>query len=182
MGSRTYFAELYQAPVVMQSVLTQIPRCRSCTSTSDWAAMFRSQMKGGNKMAAAPAANSDSDLPVLPADCPPDVERLGNHSWTLLHSISAAYPERANPQQQADMRNFLALFGKLYPCWSCASDFQQWIARPENTPRTEGREGLGQWMCRAHNEVNRKLGKDEFDCSKWQERWKTGWKDGRCDF
>lgn len=155
-------------------------RCRTCNKTSDWARAFRSQMNAKDKTTGTPGPSSS--IPVFPADCPPDVEQLGNHSWTLLHSISGAYPERATPQQQADMRNFLTLFGKLYPCWTCASDFQQWIAKPENTPRTEGREGLGRWMCKAHNEVNRKLGKDEFDCSKWQERWRTGWKDGRCDF
>jgi mitochondrial FAD-linked sulfhydryl oxidase len=36
-------------------------------------------------------------------------------------------------------------------------------------------------MCQAHNEVNRKLGKSEFDCGLWKERWRDGWRDGRCD-
>lgn len=45
-----------------------------------------------------------------------------------------------------------------------------------NEPRVEGREGLGRWMCEAHNEVNRKLGKGEFDCARWEERWRTGGK------
>ena len=47
--------------------------------------------------------------------------------------------------------------------------------------RTQSREEFGRWMCEAHNDVNRKLGKQEFDCSKWEERWRTGWKDGRCE-
>lgn len=51
----------------------------------------------------------------------------------------------------------------------------------KNKVRTESREEFGQWMCEAHNDVNRKLGKKEFDCSKWEERWRTGWKDGSCD-
>ena len=32
-----------------------------------------------------------------------------------------------------------------------------------------------------HNEVNRRIGKKEFDCSKVDERWCDGWKDGSCD-
>ncbi|KAL9603986.1 MAG: hypothetical protein Q9179_002014 [Wetmoreana sp. 5 TL-2023] len=116
-----------------------------------------------------------------PPDCPPDVEELGRSGWTLLHSISASYPSRASPTQQSEMRQFLGLFGKLYPCWVCAEDFQQWMARKGNEPRVESRDGLGRWMCEAHNEVNRKLGKQEFDCGRWEERWRTGWKDGRCD-
>lgn len=51
----------------------------------------------------------------------------------------------------------------------------------ENRVRTESREEFGRWMCEAHNGVNRKLGKKEFDCERWEERWRTGWKDGRCD-
>jgi FAD-linked sulfhydryl oxidase len=73
----------------------------------------------------------------------------------------------------------MGLFSKLYPCWVCAEDFQDFMAK--NRVRAESREEFGQWMCEAHNDVNRKLGKKEFDCSKWEERWRTGWKDGRCD-
>ena len=32
-----------------------------------------------------------------------------------------------------------------------------------------------------HNEVNRRIGKEEFDCSKVDKRWRDGWKDGSCD-
>lgn len=50
--------------------------------------------------------------------------------------------------------------------------------------RVESREAFGRWMCEAHNEVNRKLGKREFDCEKWEERWgEKAWKKeagGRC--
>lgn len=50
-----------------------------------------------------------------------------------------------------------------------------------NRPKLGGRKEFGWWMCEAHNEVNRKLGKPEFDCRFWEERWRSGWKDGRCD-
>lgn len=97
--------------------------------------------------------------------------------------MAASYPETASYQQQNEMRSFLSLFSKLYPCWVCADDFRAWMNKPNgvNQPRLRGRGELGNWMCQAHNEVNRKLGKKEFDCSKWEERWRTGWKDGRCD-
>lgn len=49
-----------------------------------------------------------------------------------------------------------------------------------NEPRLSGRSEFGLWMCEAHNEVNKKLGKEEFDCGKWEERWRTGPKDGSC--
>ena len=32
-----------------------------------------------------------------------------------------------------------------------------------------------------HNDVNKRMGKKLFDCSKIDERWLDGWKDGSCD-
>ncbi|MCJ1294296.1 hypothetical protein MMC34_005854 [Xylographa carneopallida] len=170
--------------------------CRSCTSASEWRHMMRSATApspSSSNTTAAPLPASaltspfstihpspDSGPPTR-TDCPPDVSQLGNHTWTLLHSISASYPARASPAQQADMRQFLGLFATLYPCWVCADDFRAWMARRGNEPRVEGREGLGRWMCEAHNEVNRKLGKGVFDCGRWEERWRTGWREGGCD-
>ncbi|CAG8894055.1 unnamed protein product [Penicillium nalgiovense] len=118
-----------------------------------------------------------------PSDCPPDVEELGRSTWTLLHSMAATYPEKADAEHQANMGGFLKFFSKLYPCWVCADDFRAWMAHPSgrNQPKLGSRKEFGWWMCEAHNEVNRKLGKKEFDCRLWEERWRTGWKDGRCD-
>ncbi|KAK9325129.1 ERV/ALR sulfhydryl oxidase domain-containing protein [Lipomyces orientalis] len=142
--------------------------CRTCNSLLD----FR-KSKGMSTAAAAAK-------PVA-TDCPPDVNELGRSTWTFLHSVAAQYPEQATPAQQDDMKSFMCIFGKFYPCWYCAADFQEWSAKPENTPKVAGREDFGRWLCDAHNEVNRKLGKPEFDCNFWKERWRDGWSDGRCD-
>lgn len=115
-----------------------------------------------------------------PSDCPPDVEVLGTSAWTLLHSITATYPVQPSPQLQSETKTFIKTFSKLYPCWHCASDFQTWMKEDGNAPRVSSREEFGRWMCEAHNAVNVKLGKEVFDCGKWEERWRTGWKDGRC--
>ena len=128
--------------------------------------------KSTKKPASAPAA--------LPTDCPPDVTQLGRSSWTLLHSITAQYPETPSPALQSETKTFMQTFAKLYPCWHCGSDFQAWMAEG-NAPRVSSRDEFGKWMCEAHNAVNVKLGKKVFDCGKWEERWRTGWKDGRCD-
>jgi FAD-linked sulfhydryl oxidase len=73
----------------------------------------------------------------------------------------------------------MRLFSKLYPCWVCAEDFQKYMEKKEI--RVKSRDEFGNWLCEAHNEVNKKLGKPVFDCGKWEERWRTGWKDGSCD-
>jgi mitochondrial FAD-linked sulfhydryl oxidase len=107
------------------------------------------------------------------------VVALGNSSWTLLHSIAATYPEKPTREQQSDLESFMRLFAKLYPCWTCAEDFQAHIKR--DAPKVRSRGEFGWWLCEAHNDVNRKLGKPLFDCRLWEERWRTGWNDGRCD-
>lgn len=104
---------------------------------------------------------------------PPDVEKLGRSTWTLLHSIAATYPETPSTKQQADMKQFLKLFGNFYPCWFCAEDFEKYMEK--NKPTTESQDKLGNWLCEAHNDVNKKLGKPTFNCDLWKQRWRDGW-------
>ncbi|KAI9727823.1 MAG: hypothetical protein M1834_007970 [Cirrosporium novae-zelandiae] len=158
--------------------------CRSCTSVASWLAMAKknpSAQSPNSSTPSTPNSTSTSLSTSLPRDCPPDVEQLGRGSWRLLHSIAATYPEKATHTQQNEMRQFLLYFSKFYPCWTCGEGFNSWMTKKGHEPRVEGRDTLGQWMCEAHNVVNRRLGKPEFDCSKVDERWRTGWKDGRCD-
>jgi FAD-linked sulfhydryl oxidase len=67
----------------------------------------------------------------------------------------------------------------LYPCPHCASDFGHKMM--ENPPDVSSRERLSRWFCERHNEVNERLGKETFDCTKVDERWKDGPPDGSCD-
>ena len=111
--------------------------------------------------------------------CPPDVEEIGRCGWTVIHSMAAAYPSSPSELDQANIRSFLRLFSKLYPCRTCASGLEKYM---EQIPIQAGsRSELALWLCGAHNDVNVKLGKPIFNCSLWDERWRTGWKDGRCD-
>ena len=64
-----------------------------------------------------------------------------------------------------------------YVCNSCLL-FARLKVSP---PATENRIKFSQWMCNLHNDVNARLGKPIFDCSKVDERWLDGWKDGSCD-
>ncbi|KAI1630751.1 ERV/ALR sulfhydryl oxidase domain-containing protein [Biscogniauxia mediterranea] len=158
----------------------------SKASFTAWAQQAKSSLRSsagtatGATAAATAAAGSASATAQPPAnDCPADVETLGRSTWTLLHSIAATYPKAPSPAEQSDLKTFMVLFSKLYPCWVCAEDFQAYMAKEKI--RVGSRDDFGLWLCQAHNAVNTKLGKATFDCSKWEERWRTGWKDGRCD-
>ncbi|XP_046554571.1 FAD-linked sulfhydryl oxidase ALR-like [Haliotis rubra] len=93
-------------------------------------------------------------------------------SIAFHHNISRSQ------HQQKEMKDFMHLFSKYYPCDYCAEDLRQNLKT--NTPDTSNRHQFSQWLCRLHNDVNRKLGKPEFDCRRVDERWKDGWKDGSC--
>jgi len=117
-----------------------------------------------------------------PSHCPPDVEVLGRATWTFLHTLAANFPEHPTVQEQQQISSFMWTLGRFYPCWQCADDFRAWMGKRGNEIRAGSRREFEEWMCRAHNEVNLKLGKKEFDCGakSLAIRWRDGPKDGSC--
>ncbi|SCW00054.1 LAFE_0B08438g1_1 [Lachancea fermentati] len=149
--------------------------CRSCNSLLDF--KFAT-----GRMAPLPISQDPQVVPVaekIPGSKtyekvdPPDVEVLGRSSWTLLHTIAARYPKKPSETQKDEMQKFMTIFSHVYPCWWCAKDFEKFIT--QNSPKVNSRDELGRWLCDAHNEVNKKLGKERFDCNFWEKRWKEGW-------
>lgn len=153
--------------------------CRTCYDFKTWMKMF-----GRKKEATAdrPFEADQEQLERLERDvkqCPVDKDELGQATWKFLHTMSVSYPERPSQQEQNDMTEFLRLFAKVYPCEPCAEDFQKDMAT--HPPTVHSGEALATWLCHAHNRVNEKLDKKQFDCSRVFERWRDGWADGSCD-
>jgi FAD-linked sulfhydryl oxidase len=111
--------------------------------------------------------------------CPPDVEQLGRHSWTFLHTTAAYYPPQPSEDQKKHASALFNSLPTLYPCSFCATELEQEI-KTVGPPDVSNGEALSKWLCKIHNEVNVRLGKKEFDCSQVLKRWKDGWDDGRC--
>ncbi|KAK0528351.1 Flavin-linked sulfhydryl oxidase of the mitochondrial IMS [Tilletia horrida] len=190
--------------------------CRACNSRLAFAAAMKGTATSSSS-AKAPASSKppSSDASRIPTaaaavaataagttagstdvECPPDVEALGNATWTFLHSAAAYYPPHPTEAQQTAMRNLLYALPTIYPCSSCAAALQEEYAREKQSGRGwEGREGvtleaavrggggkLSVWLCGLHNEVNARLGKPAFECTEARlfERWRDGPSDGRC--
>lgn len=152
--------------------------CRLCGDFKKWRKKQTTTPSGDS---GSSAGNHDQTAIAeeKQVECPPDLWELGRCTWSFLHTMAAYYPEKPTAQQQTNMTQFMTIFGKFFPCEDCAEHFRERInVRP---PDTATRTRFGRWMCEMHNDVNRRTGKAVFDCSKVDERWRDGWKDGTCD-
>jgi len=149
--------------------------CRACHDFQQWTQMNahkRTDSRTDPKTSEPIQQHDDKE-------CPLSRDQLGRNTWSLLHTMAAYYPSDPTPQQRTDMKTWIELFGKWYPCDHCAQDFRRDIA--SDPPQTQSQHSLSEWFCRIHNKVNEKLGKKLFDCKRVDERWLKGWSDGSCD-
>lgn len=159
--------------------MSQEKPCRACTDFKTWAKIqkktFDSEKECKKDQDQTPPVSSN----VKRVDCPLDKDELGSKTWSFLHTMAAYYPDKPSEEQKSDMNKFFYIFSKFYPCHVCAEDLREQLKN--SPPQTDSQKNLSQWLCCIHNEVNRKLGKPEFDCKLVDERWKDGWLDGSCD-
>ncbi|XP_012274247.1 FAD-linked sulfhydryl oxidase ALR [Orussus abietinus] len=153
--------------------------CRTCMDFKSWAKIQKqtfdsekeSEKQGKDDNVATAATNREN--------CPLDKDELGSKTWSFLHTMAAYYPDTPTSEQKTDMKSFFYTFSEFYPCTACAEDLRKQLK--VSPPQTNSQYQLSQWLCSIHNEVNKKLGKPEFDCKLVNQRWRDGWLDGSCD-
>ena len=90
-------------------------------------------------------------------------EDVGRATWTLLHSVAAAYPERPSRAQRRAAAALVDSLAALYPCAECADHFREHVKhRPVDA---SSGAGLRTWACEVHNDVNDALAKPRHPCA-----------------
>ncbi|KAI9710425.1 MAG: hypothetical protein M1812_007461 [Candelaria pacifica] len=88
---------------------------------------------------------------------------LGRAAWKLFHTTMARFPDKPTPDESVALQSYMHLFARLYPCGECASHFRDILA--QYPPQVTSRSTAAAWGCHVHNEVNKSLKKELFDCS-----------------
>ena len=158
--------------------------CRACVDVKTWfkdVKMKTSTLISSNILYPDPIVEDPTTHTVSSSGlvCPPDSKELGRSTWTFLHTTAAYLPEKPSHLQNEQILNLLTAVSHLYPCHNCADHMQAYIQ--VNPIQLDSKTSLSRWLCNYHNEINQMLGKSVFDCSKVDERWKTGPFDNSCN-
>ncbi|KAK8816434.1 hypothetical protein WA556_001379, partial [Blastocystis sp. ATCC 50177/Nand II] len=177
---------LYSSPHILADEEQNAPKSpfMDCGDPSchDKQEMFRMATEAVSKKAVKqPAAYTKKENEFTVRDekgnlheCPPTRELLGRHSWTLLHSIAAYYPDNPSEEDKKYAREFLESFAHLYPCKTCRAHLQK--SMQKYPPKVDSRKDFMLYLCTLHNIVNRTLLKPVYPCNieLLEERWHTG--------
>jgi FAD-linked sulfhydryl oxidase len=104
--------------------------------------------------------------PNLSVNALADVTRraeLGHAAWKVLHTMMAKFPDKPTTDDSEALKSYIHLFARLYPCGDCARHFQKILQK--YPPQVATRSTAAAWACHVHNEVNKRLKKEIFDCS-----------------
>ena len=158
----------------------EVPACK--TKTSAFARVMAGGSKNTSKTASRPSSSAVAKTVsrytaaefAASGQCPADREELGSHSWVLLHSVAAYYPDKPSADDARRAAAFVDSLSYLYPCTHCAAAFRDDLSK--NPPVLSSSKEFSEWMCRMHNSVNRQLGKAAFPCdiATLDARWRTG--------
>ena len=75
----------------------------------------------------------------------------------------ARFPDMPTADEKSALKSYIHLFQRLYPCGECAEHFGEILGK--FPPQVSTRSAAAAWACHVHNEVNRSLEKEAFDCA-----------------
>jgi len=92
-------------------------------------------------------------------------EDYRSHGWKFLHAIA----EKNENTHECGMHLAMIIesLSNVFPCDTCKEHLTEFIKESIEKVPPDLPQCSGLWMCRFHNDVNRRLGKEEFDCSQY---------------
>lgn len=94
----------------------------------------------------------------------------GPCGWTFLHTVTFVYPQHPNQTDKTKIIDFLYSFADVIPCFRCRTDFKYMLHTTFGEDRRtaiqsqhlKDRETLTRVIIDIHNEVNKKLHKNQL--------------------
>jgi len=84
----------------------------------------------------------------------------GPKLWSFLHACSFAFPEKPSDDQKKAFEDLLNALKVLVPCPECRDHYCEYIAG--SPAPLECGDDLKAWLVEFHNNVNKRVGKQEF--------------------
>ena len=81
----------------------------------------------------------------------------GPHYWPVWHGATLFMSDAPDEDEQQELREFFAAFGKRLPCADCRQHSRDGLAK--NPPPVYSRAAMVRWGIDVHNAVNRAKGK-----------------------
>jgi len=85
--------------------------------------------------------------------------------------MAAKYPEAPSEEKKAACRQMLEALPDLLPCEDCGNHFRAFMKTADLKEACSSRQRFSNLMCRAHNGVNERTGKEPFSCDDAVERY-----------
>lgn len=94
----------------------------------------------------------------------------GQYVWTSIHIFTLNYPVRPDAEKQRAARQFIESLAHLLPCPNCRVHFLDLLqALPLTDEVLASKREFITWGRLAHNSVNRRLGKREWENEEFME-------------
>tara|TARA_B100000683_G_scaffold77283_1_gene76425 strand:- start:9847 stop:10296 length:450 start_codon:yes stop_codon:yes gene_type:complete len=90
------------------------------------------------------------------------IDSWGPALWRFLHASSFAFPEAPNPTRRTHMLDFLSVVGRVLPCATCRSHYEEYIRSNLDERAVQSRDTLVRWVLDLHNSVNRRRNVPEW--------------------
>lgn len=91
-----------------------------------------------------------------------DTRAWGPHAWATLHAVLFNYPNSPSAADKDRMTVFINAFASMLPCEECRRHFANLLKTLPFENCLQSRDSLSRWGVAAHNLVNRRLRKREY--------------------